>query len=45
MTTYTCKECGKPAKIINGNPVAPCGHKGGLVAHLTAVATGDGGVK
>jgi hypothetical protein len=45
MTTYTCKECGKPAKIVNGEAVKECSHKGGLIAHLSAVATGNGGVK
>lgn len=45
MTTYTCKKCGKPAKMVGGVPVVPCGHEYGLIANLVAVATGDGGVK
>lgn len=45
MTIYTCKKCGKSAKMVAGSPVVPCGHKDGLVAHMSAVANGDGGMK
>lgn len=41
MTTYTCKECGKPvSRTADGEFVRPCDCNGPVIAHLKAVARG-----
>lgn len=41
-TTYSCKDCGKPAKVENGKVKRSCGCKGAVVAQLKATAKGAG---
>ena len=42
---FTCKECGKPAAVVDGKPVRSCKCEGAILAHLRAHAGGAGGVK
>jgi len=41
MTTYECKECGKPVEVKNGTLVRMCGHSGPILANIKATATGE----
>jgi len=42
MTTYKCKECGAEVKMVEGELVRTCEHKGApILANLTAHATGE----
>lgn len=45
MTTYTCSACGKPATVAAGVVLRTCACAAGVTAHLTATATGRGGVQ
>jgi len=45
MTVYTCKACNAPATLNNGVVTPTCQCKAPIIAHLTATATGEGGVK
>ncbi len=41
MTTYTCKDCGKPvARTKDGEIVRSCKCEAPVIAHLSAVARG-----
>jgi len=42
MTTYACKACGADVSVVNGAVVRTCTCEAGVVAHLTATATGQG---
>jgi uncharacterized Zn finger protein (UPF0148 family) len=45
MTTYTCKECGKPVtRTPDGGIVRPCNCDAPIIAHLSAVARGEASV-
>jgi uncharacterized Zn finger protein (UPF0148 family) len=42
MTTYTCKECGKPVtRTEDGGIVRNCNCNAPIIAHLAATATGE----
>lgn len=42
MTTYECKECGKPVDLVDGELVRTCEHHDAtIIANLTAHATGE----
>lgn len=45
MTLYTCQSCKAPAAVLNGVVQRSCACTAPVVAHLKAVATGQGGVK
>lgn len=45
MARYTCKDCGKPAVVDDGGVIRLCEHTGPVIAHMTAVARGAGGVR
>lgn len=41
MTTYECKDCGKPVQIKNATPVRVCGCSAPIIANIKAHATGE----
>lgn len=41
MTTYECKDCGKPAQVKNGALVRDCQCSAPVIANLKAHATGE----
>jgi hypothetical protein len=44
--TLTCKACGKPAELINGEVYRVCSHHTeGVAAECSATCYGDGGVE
>lgn len=45
MTTYACKCCGAAVTAVNGTMVRTCACNAPIVANLTAVARGVGGVQ
>lgn len=45
MTTYSCKACKAPAKVVNGAVVKGCTCAAPVIANLQAVASGAGGVR
>jgi hypothetical protein len=40
-----CKECGKEAKIVEGNLVKECECKAPVIAEMKAEVIGEGGIK
>jgi hypothetical protein len=38
---YICKECGKSVRLIDGEVIRSCDHKGTVTAAMSAVATGE----
>jgi hypothetical protein len=45
MTTYTCQQCNKPARVEGGAVVRSCTCTAPVIANLTATATGTGNMK
>ena len=45
MTTYTCKACGKPVAVINGQIVRQCACDAPVTADIKATARGAGAVR
>ena len=45
MTTFSCKSCNAPVTLVNGGLVKTCACHAPVVANMTAVARGAGGVK
>ena len=46
MPGYSCKACGAPAEVTDdGRIVRTCEHAGTVIASMSAVATGRGGVR
>lgn len=43
MTTYSCKACGQDVSVKDGKVIRTCTCEAGVVAHLSATATGAGG--
>jgi len=45
--TYTCKGCGRPVQVEDGEVVrtCQCPTTTGVTADISAVATGEGGVE
>jgi len=41
MEEYICKECEKLVKMVDGEPIRSCDHKGTVIAAMSAVATGE----
>lgn len=42
MSPYTCASCGLPASVVDGVVVRSCDHDVAVVAHMDAVAYGEG---
>jgi hypothetical protein len=45
MTEYKCKECGFYVSVVDGQIVRQCDCDAPVIANISAIARGDGGVK